>query len=177
MILWTIQHKIAYEEMLRTGTLRANPEYIFAEFFRGSYEWMAERMKERLGNPPADVVFPVWAWYQWEGKRKRPDMRKHGRSSDKGVPIVLLTINVPDEYVLLSDFDYWHVVLNDGELIFLSDENKEYTKEERQKSWERIFDYECSFESEERGYGLSTQATMWEIKAEWVVKVEHFETK
>ena len=26
MILWTIQHKAAYEEMLRTGVLRANEE-------------------------------------------------------------------------------------------------------------------------------------------------------
>ena len=36
MILWTIQHKAAYEEMLRTGVLRANSAYIFEEFFRDS---------------------------------------------------------------------------------------------------------------------------------------------
>ncbi len=87
-------------------------------------------------------------------------MRHHGRSSDKGVLIVLLTIDVPDEYVLLSDFDYWHVVLNDGELIFPYNENAVYSKEERQESWENIFDYECTFDNEERTIGLSTQATM-----------------
>ena len=27
--------------------------------------------------PPNDVIYPVWAWYQWEGVRKRPDMRTH----------------------------------------------------------------------------------------------------
>ena len=72
---------------------------------------MAEQMKKRIGNPPAGVDLPVWAWYQWEGKRNRPDMRQHGRSSDKGVSIVLLTIDVPEEHVLLSDFDYRHRLL------------------------------------------------------------------
>ena len=176
MILWTIQHRAAYEEMLQIGVLRANSAYIFEEFFRDSYDWMVEQMKKRIGNPPEGVDLPIWAWYQWEGNRKRPDMRHHGRSSDKGVPIVLLTIDVPDDKVLLSDFDYWHVVLNDGELIFPYDENAVYSKEERQKSWENIFDYQCSFD-EERTIGLSTQATMWEIKAEWVLKVEHFKTR
>ena len=109
--------------------------------------------------------------------RKRPDMRHHGRSSDKGVPIVLLTIDVPEDQVLLSDFDCWHVVLNDGELIFPYDENAVYSKEERQESWENIFDYERTFDDGERIIGLSTQATMWEIKAEWVLKVEHFKTR
>ena len=58
MILWTIQHKEAYEEMLRTGVLRANPTHIFEEFFRDSYDWMAEQMKKRIGNPPDGVELP-----------------------------------------------------------------------------------------------------------------------
>ena len=44
----------------------------------------------------------------------------HGRNwGEKGTPVVLLTIEIPDNLVLLSDFDYWHCVLNDGEIIFL----------------------------------------------------------
>lgn len=177
MKLWTIQYREAYEEMLQTGVLRANPEYITDEIFRESYNWMAEQMKKRIGDPPEGVKWPVWAWYQWEGRRKRPDMRHHGRWSDKGAPIVLLTIDVPDNQVLLSDFDYWHSVLNDGDIIFPYDENAVYSKEERQKSWENIFDYECTFSDEELPGGLSTQATMWEIKAEWVLKAEHFRVR
>ena len=138
---------------------------------------MAEQMKKRIGNPPDGVELPVWAWYQWEGMWKRPDMRHHGRVSDKGVASVLLILEVPDDKVLLSDFDYWHVVLNDGELILPYDENVVYSKEERQKSWENIFDYECTFDNGERTIGLSTQDTMREIKAEWVLKVEHFKTR
>ena len=55
---------------------------------------------------------------------KRPDMRVHGRNwGEKGTPVVLLTIEIPDNLVLLSDFDYWHCVLNDGEIIFPIDDS------------------------------------------------------
>lgn len=66
----------------------------------------------------------------------------------KGTPIVLLTIEVPDNLVLLSDFDYWHCVLNDGDIIFPIDDSAVYSEEEKQKSWENIFDINCSFEGE-----------------------------
>ena len=75
-------------------------------------------------------------------------MQHHGWSSNKGVPIVLLTIDVPDCKVFLSDFDYWHEVLNDGELIFPYDKNMVCSKEERQNSWENIFDRVISFKHE-----------------------------
>jgi len=105
MILWTIQHRVAYKEMLQTGLLRAKSSYICEEFVRDAYEWMAGQMKNRIGNSLEDDVV--------------------------------------------------------------------HSAEERKKSWEKIFDYECTFD-EERSTELSTQATMWEIKAEWVKKVEYF---
>ena len=46
-------------------------------------------------------------------------------------------------------------------------------EEEKQKSWENIFDISCSFEGEVHPH-LSTQATMWEIKRKWVKKAEYF---
>ena len=106
MLLWSIQHKRAYEKMEQTGVLRADKNFIAADRFEDSYLWMAEQMEKRIGEPPESVIFPVWAWYQWEGMRKRPDMRVHGRNwGEKGTPVVLLTIDVPDNLVLLSDFD------------------------------------------------------------------------
>lgn len=176
MILWTIQHENAYKELCDNGVLYAKESRIL-EDFEDAYHWLADQMKSRIGNPPKGVTVPIWAWYQWEGKRKRLDMRWHGRHfTEKGTPIVLMTIDVPDNAVLLSDFDYWHAVLNDGDLIFPYDDDIFYTEEERRKSWENIFDITCSFDDEEHD-GLTTQATMWEIKKEWVIKVEHFITR
>lgn len=107
MLLWSIQHQCTYEKMEQTGVLRADKNFIATDWFEDSYLWMAEQMKKRIGEPPEGVIFPVWAWYQWEGMRKRLDMRVHGRNwGEKGTPIVLLTIEVPDNLVLLSDFDY-----------------------------------------------------------------------
>lgn len=174
MLLWSIQNKRAYEIMEQTGMLRADKNFIATDWFEDSYLWMAEQMKKRIGEPPKGVIFPVWAWYQGEGMRKRPDMRVHGRNwGEKGTPIVLLTFEVPDNLVLLSNFDYWHCVLNDGEIIFPIDDSEVYSEEEKRKSWENIFDISCSFEDEVHPH-LSTQATMWEIKREWVKKAEYF---
>lgn len=80
MLLWSIQHKRAYEKMEQTGILRADKNFIATDWFEDSYLWMAEQMKKRIGEPPKGVIFPVWAWYQWEGMRKRPDMRVHRRN-------------------------------------------------------------------------------------------------
>lgn len=174
MILWTIQHRLSYENMKKTGVLRADELYIWDNYLKKSYLWMAEQMKKCIGNAPEGVAFPVWAWYQWEGKRKRPDMRKHGCGwGEKGSPIVLLTVNVPNDCVLLSDFDYWHCVLNDTDIIFPYNETKVYSENEKRKSWENIFDVNCSFDGEVH-HTLSMQATLWEIKSEWIIKVEYF---
>ena len=175
MILWTTQHQQAAERMNETGTLRADEKHLlFDGSFIDSYRWMADQMKKRIGDPPEGMAFPVWAWYQWEGKRSRIDMRAHGwHWGEKGSPIVLLTFDAPDNHVLLSDFDYWHVVLNDGSLIFPFRETAVYTKDEKQKSWENIFDISCKHDGDEH-FSLSTQATLWEIKREWIVKEEHF---
>jgi hypothetical protein len=174
MILWTIQHEIAFEKMITTGVLRTDSDHLlFDGDLVTAYRWMAEQMRIRIGAPPEGVEFSVWAWYQWEGKRKRPDMRTHGLWGEKGTPIVLLTLDVPDDKVLLSDFDYWHCVLNDCEIIFPYSETACYTEEEKRKSWENIFDISCSF-VDNKETSLSTQATLWEIKREWVIKAEHF---
>jgi hypothetical protein len=174
MILWTIQHLKAYEEMCNLGTLRANKEHLaFDGEFIDAYRWMSLKMTEKIGEAPNGIEFPVWAWYQWEGKRKRPDMRTHNLCEVKGTPIVLLTIDVPEEKVLLSDFDYWHCVLNNSDLIFPHSDTIFYTEQKKQESWENIFDITCSFDGEKHS-DLSTQATLWEIKKTWVKKVEYF---
>lgn len=175
MILWTIQHKNAYEKMLATGSLTADDDYIFApEFNLPAYQWLSTRMENLIGEPPAGVHFPVWAWYQWEGVRKRPDMRTHRRWTTKGTPIVLITFEIPDNMVLLSDFDMWHVILNDGYLALTEDDDKDdYTEEEKTKSWDNVFQYDL--QNDYWGFDCkSTQATMWEIKSEWILKAEHF---
>ena len=174
MILWTIQDLKPYEKMLASGSLRADEKFILCEEFKQPYLWMTEQMIKRIGLPPEGVTLPVWAWYQWEGKRKRPDMRSQGRHyGEKGMPIVLLTIDVPPDCVLLSDFDYWHFPLNDVPYPLLDDTAASCSEEEKHSGWENIFDIDRRLPGDE-DLPLSTQATLWEIRKEWVVKAEHF---
>lgn len=43
MLLWSIQHKRAYEKMEQTGVLRADKNFIATDWFENSYLWMAEQ--------------------------------------------------------------------------------------------------------------------------------------
>lgn len=173
MILWTIQSIKAYESLCDKGVLIAGDSHeIFEPSWDSAYRWIANQMKIRIVEPPEGVKYPIWAWYQWEGKRKRPDMRSHNKVGIPGEKIVLLTVDVPDEQVLLSDFDDWHFVLSG---LCLEDEvsDKEYSQTEIEVSWNKIFNYENPAGGG-GSLGLSTQATMWLIKTEWVKKVEIF---
>ncbi len=175
MKLWTIQHRTAYDKLMKTGFLRADENHLFCEDdLRFAYDWMAEEMKKRIGNPPDKIQYPVWLWYQWEGCRKRPDMRSFGRRwAAKGTPITLITAEIPDHKVLLSDFDMWHIVLNNAYLA-LTEEEDEHPVLTKEKSWERIFDFSIDNEYWNLKGSRSIQATVWEVVKEQVCKAEHF---
>lgn len=205
MILWTIQHYSAYENLQKTGALRANENYLFCEdSFRHAYDWMSEKMLSYGLTPPKGVRYPIWAWYQWEGKRKRRDMREGGYARC-GEKIVQLTIEVDDHDVLLSDFDFFHYPLNRWYLPIEEKDNLEFEKRyesfgysyqdlsnpdiqadamkqlrnEIILSWDRMF----LLKKEDNGwlYGKnenkSMQATFWELRLDEVVKAEIFVAK
>ena len=128
-------------------------------------------MKKRISEPPDGVQYPVWLWHTWEGNRKRPDMRRSGYAPS-GASIVLLTVDVPDEKVLLSDFDCWHAVLNGNYLATSEEDDCSHSPEEIAESWNGIFD--VSSVNTYYSYSLSIQATTWEIQKEWIKKAECF---
>lgn len=70
-------------------------------------------------------------------------MRTHRYWTTKGAPIVLITFEIPDDKVLLSDFDMWHVILNDEYLPLTASEDKDiFTEEEKIPSWDNVFRYD-----------------------------------
>lgn len=188
MKLWTIQPYNVYEVIKSTGIYRCKPSLsslLEMEEFVNAYEWLSKEMKKRIGNPPSDVKFPVWAWYKIDGKNHRPDMRTCDmRVFEKSV---LMEIEIPDNQVLLSDFDLWHIVLND--MIFykadfipnISDEewNLETDKEDayynslsakektvyKENSWKKVIYTNTDMLSD------FVQATFWELKKEQIKKV------
>lgn len=184
-LLWTIQHEDAYREFEKSGVLRADDRHLFCgEDLRFAYDWISLQMKTRIGDPPQGVHYPIWAWYQWEGKRKRRDQRLSGYAK-RGTPLVQITFEAEPSTFLLSDFDMWHIVLA-NQYVARSEEEwdlfyNSYPKakqEDVEPSWVRIFDlssYTPNWDREPEQ--KSIQAALWQIKRDQVLKVEHFLAK
>lgn len=135
MRLWTIQHIDAWNVAKRKGYLEGNPDYMEDDLM-ASYKWMMDRMAERL--PGYRGGYPVWLWLQ------RPDLRRGGHLA-RGERGVLLEAEMNPEEVLISDFEAWHVVLNNGFLALTESEAERFEAGKlpvsREESWSRIFDW------------------------------------
>lgn len=191
MVLWTIQPEEVYKSLMKDGVFRTEENLsLIGDIpeFKMQYDWLADKMKLIVGKAPAGVKYPIWAWHTWEGKRKRRDLRNNGYGN-KGTRMVQLEIEIPDQDVLLTDFDLWVAILNGFNLNIESEDDFErdyyclqtaeksehYTEymEEIIKSWDKCIEpagHNNMFMSEEK----SIQATFWELKKEQVKKVWHF---
>jgi hypothetical protein len=188
MIFVTVQDKAAYDDLRATGVLRCNEklaEWLEDDEFRRSYGWLVEQMKRRIGDPPDGVTYPIWAWHTLSGKPAKVDLRRTEFNNYHGENYIL-TVEIPNEQVLLSDEENWHYVLNNW---YLSEDNNEAEHEQterwfnslspseqlevKRKSWKRIFDV-TPFENEWRRRGSFVQATFWELRIEQVISAKRF---
>lgn len=123
MILWTSQEEAVYNELLKTGVYRCDLNLSSMKDCREKYDWLVRQMKQRIGPPPDKVTYPVWAWYQQQGKHRKPDLRRERwEVGCDGERFACLEIEIPDRDVLLSDFDAWCMLLSD---FLISDTEEE----------------------------------------------------
>jgi len=161
MRLWTIQHADVLRIVREDGVFRADRGRCDPDF-RDAYAWLRIRVKKRVTGATGRPL--IWAW-----KQPKPDLRRSGHLYE-GTPGVRIELEIPDERVLLSDFDGWHFRLNASYLPISGDDmarwheqnlkrlrelqakNPEFTVEELNRridepfrdeieaSWERMFD-------------------------------------
>ncbi len=196
MILWSIQSTRAWRTLETSGKLRCDVRLVEKDFV-AAYRWMAEQMDKRLQvRRPAEDALPVWAWYQWDGERRRkPDLRSGGHLP-RGERGVRIEFAIDDEMVLLSDFELWHYALNYLYLPASTDEDEAFeaklaeqgmsfyrTKplpdpalhEAIRRSWEHIFDLEWEEEDLAAPRAQkSIQGALWELPLESVRRVDEF---
>lgn len=188
MKVWTIQCAEVYDIIQRTGEYSVKEDFI-DNYYKSAYLWLTEQMKNKIGPAPDDVTFPIWAWYRWNGKNKKPDLRSSsfGKTGDR---LICMELDIPDNEICLSDFDSWHFVLNytylnngcEDEETFNSDWEKlnkmtpERRKEAIEKSWENIFDIDF-YKSAYQVRGEWVQGTFWKIKKEYIKKVQFFKCR
>ena len=118
MKLYSVQPLAVYDLLCREGLFHSRPQdypdsalNLFNDDFKFAvaYQWLIERMIERGLARPHPEVFPVWAYLYWINRAKpKPDLRytalkRWGKSGRQ----VLLTMIIPDDRVLLSDYDQW----------------------------------------------------------------------
>ena len=105
MRLWTTQTQAFWDQLQDRGRISCESEYA-ESLFLTYYDWLSGQMCRRIGPPPeSGFRFPIWAWKQ-QGSHKKP-CRPSPPSSGNLDQEVFLTIDVPDEKVLLPDFDLW----------------------------------------------------------------------
>lgn len=188
MRLWTMQYRHVLDVLEKDGVYRTDESLIDMPEFLVAYDWLCEKLDNKSPKPE-NVKYPVWAWFRFNSKEKKPDLR-HSCYGHRGDEMVCIELEIPDEYVLLSDFDLWHFVLNkwwlydcfrqgygeddhDADEAWFKSLTKEQQEDEKEKSWERIFNIE-PFESDWIARGQYVQAVFWEIRKEWVVKTQNF---
>ncbi len=186
MRLWTVQPKEVLDIINETGVFRCTQEKSAnGEDFKDAYVWMMQQMHEKGIKRPEGVDLPIWAWHTHYWKHQKPDLRYIGLGNP-GEESYCIEIEIPDDQVLLSDFDAWHFVLNNSYLhMELTDEEWEKTDEwfdrlpaaEREsikrESWQGIFDVE-PFWNGFLAKGQFVQAVFWELKKENIIKIKKF---
>lgn len=136
------------------------------------------QMEQRIGEKPDGVEYPIWAWHTWDYTRRCPKPDSPAflrRTEDK----VLLTLEIPDEELVLTDFDAWQIVMMGGYLMGAEDGERQEQLEayldslteqdyqkEMEKSWQRVF-YSDTAELDDIYLGRYIQATFWEIKKQY----------
>ena len=125
--LWTFQTKKDYAKALEIGKFIGNEWTPYYEQegigFRRAYDWMRQQMSQKINNFSGHR--PIWAWI------KRPSTRRIANDT------VLISALVPKCRILLSDFDPWHIILNN---CTIDDTTERVAPFETSATWEKIFD-------------------------------------
>ncbi len=136
-------------------------------------------MEMRIGGRPEGVEYPIWAWHTWDFNRRCPEVDSAAflkRTEEK----VLLTLEIPERDLVLTDFDAWQIVMMDSYLMDPADaeradevevyldtlQEKAYAKEVSE-SWKRVFNTApLDIDGWQRGRYI--QATFWEIREAYI---------
>ena len=183
---WTSQTIEFYNELMKDGIAYCARVSEFAQENNLAYQWMAEQMKKRIGEPPLpEIKLPVWAWYQYDSKkRNKPPLSDHVKTNPDQREM-MIEFEAPDELVLLSDFELWHHPLNGWNLCvdkraakrvdeyFHTDfkDKPEEIKKLIVDSWDLIYDldFRNKYIVSKHKKNRSIQATLWYIRKEWVI--------
>lgn len=196
MKLWSYQPKEVVSLLSEGSAYSCDPtksEILTSDvskLFIPAYEYMSTKLSE-LTPAPENVVYPVWSWLIVDEEEIENILSDETYQCE-----YVLELDVPDDEVLLSDFEQFHQVLNDSP-CFSHKEVRDYCVERNCNDYdiaksggmwcdthgyeffdsldeytreEKIASWDkyvfCKDESQGR-----VQACFWQIKPEYVVNV------
>ena len=112
MRLWTVQSIDVYEQVMSTGDYSVNLDHpeSFGGIFKEAYAWLRGKAVERgLVDNGRGMI---WSWYRRGALHRKPDVRTLRKTNMPGRQWCCLTLEVPDDKVLLMDSDQWNSRLN-----------------------------------------------------------------
>ena len=170
MRIWTTQTVSFWNQLQEQGVVHCDTSKSWgSNDFKEAYDWMVAQMASRIGPAPEGVDYPIWGWQQVGCYKKEYHGSVTGYSEEEGA--VFITADIPDNLVLLSDFDDWHFVLNHMHTDFRW-RGKEADREAAIiKSWDTIFDLNRRGHWIRHRRNRTIQATFWELRLEWVTGV------
>lgn len=139
--------------------------------FTGSYKWLKSRMKDSRVVDLAQDSSAFFGWCQSINHRRAiADLRHIKTYIPKGKLGVILTLAIPEDRVMLTDFDLWHCVLNN----FSANEDDVDDQRLIVSSWDSaIYQNDEFFQG--RYKDASIQATFFNIVPDDVVSVGFFQ--
>ena len=167
MRLWTIQSVDVYDQVMSTGGYSVNldhPESLGREY-KDAYAWLRGKAVERgLVDNGRGMI---WSWYRRGALHRKPDVRTLRKTNMPGSLLCCLTLEVPDDKVLLMDSNQWCCRLNGSACM---------TAEEEAMDWEELDRHLNAIwalpEEDQRKYTESTWDLIFDTsRASWVEAV------
>jgi hypothetical protein len=205
MKIYSFQPILIVQKILKNGIVYSKKDMVFppqeiklASFFQSAYDWMNQKLKEKIVKPK-QADYPFWGYFQWSGvQHTKPDLRSsEAHQYCKKQPYCLLTLEIPEIEILLSDYDAWHFVLNrwyftsnslremkeqelnqQGFSLYRQEQLPKETLDLIQSSWNHIFDLKQSAIFLETSIKQTTiQANFWSISKEYLQTIVLFDGK
>ena len=124
MYVWTIlKDKQEYDTLMQDGILycdHSNNNVMVHEWpeLKNCYDWIAQKLRVKtnrywwytLKYGIKNLVYPRWVWYKIEGNTNPMEINKCFYSGMPG-DYKLLIFDIDSKYILLSDYDRWHLCM------------------------------------------------------------------
>ena len=145
-------------------------------WYKVPYEWMRTHMAATVPDFSGDL--PVWAW------TKRLNRRREKWASKE----VRITALVPRRRIVFSDYDLWHVPLNNGPVTFSEAEDDSWYQAPKlvhlreglnvQDTWHHVFDLKERSQEHASYLGVCdrVQVCVDRIYLDEIVGVRHFKS-